>query len=47
MFDPKEHIEIEKKRQEDLQHIWEKNHPEEAKRKKRGSRNFANMMFYS
>lgn len=34
MFDPKEYIEREKKRQEDLQRIWEKNHPEEAKRKK-------------
>ena len=34
MFDHKEYIEREKKRQEDLQRIWEKNHLEEAKRKK-------------
>lgn len=34
MFNPKEHIEIEKKYQENLQRIWEKDHPEETKRKK-------------
>lgn len=34
MLTPEEMIQIEKERQEDLQRIWEKNHPEEAKRKK-------------
>ncbi len=34
MLTPEEMIQIEKERQEDLQRLWVKNHPEEAKRKK-------------